>query len=163
MLADIASPIYLDTPGLFVCSLIGLAIIILIEATVLRLLRWASWGIAFLHAFTVNLITALIGTVLLLFLRIISAAFAIVDLLPVLFIGAFLLTVILEAVGLKVLRQSAPFARVTLNSLVANIFSYVFLGAMIYLTLSPVGYQSRRRSYVIPPAVLPSPSPSPAK
>jgi hypothetical protein len=159
MLADLLSPIYLDTPGLFVCSLIGLAIIILIEATVLRLLRWASWKITFLHAFAANLITALIGTVLLLFLRVISPAFAIADLLPVLFIGAFLLTVILEAVGLKVLRQSAPFARVTLNSLVANIFSYIFLGTMIYLALSPVGYQSRRRPYVRPPAVLPSPSP----
>jgi hypothetical protein len=162
MLADIASPIYFDTPGLFVGSLIGLAIIILIEATVLRLLRWASWKIAFLHAFAVNLVTALIGTVLLLFFRVISPAFAIVDLLPVLFIGAFLLTVILEAVGLKVLRQSAPFARVTLNSLVANVFSYVFLATMIYLTLSPVGYQSRRRPYLAPPAVLPSASPSPA-
>ena len=159
MLADLLSPIYLDTPGLFVGSLIGLAIIILIEATVFRVLRWASWGTAFLHAFAVNLMTALIGTVLVLFLRVISIAFPIADLLPVLFIGTFLLTVILEAVGLKVLRQSAPFARVTLNSLIANIFSYVFLGAMIYLALYPVGYQSRRGPYVRPPAVFPSPSP----
>ena len=163
MFADLLSPIYLDTPGLFVCSLIGLAIIILIEATVLRLLRWASWGIAFLHAFVVNLITALIGTEMLLFFRVIGPAVEIVALFPVLFIGAFLLTVFLEAVGLKILRQSAPFARVTLNSLVANIFSYVFLAAMIYLTLSPVGYQSRRGPYVRPPAVLPSASPSPVK
>jgi predicted membrane channel-forming protein YqfA (hemolysin III family) len=163
MLADLIWPIYLDTLGLFVSSLIGLAIIILIEATVLRLLHWGSWKIAFLHAFTVNLMTALIGTALLLFFRFISAALAIEHPSPALFIGAFLLTVILEAVGLKVLRQSARFARVTLNSLVANIFSYVFVGTIIYLTLTPVGYKSPHRSYLTPPPGLPSASPWPAK
>ena len=60
MLADVLSPIYLGPPGLFICSVLSLAIIILIEATVFRLLKWASWKVAFLHGFVINLVTSLI-------------------------------------------------------------------------------------------------------
>jgi hypothetical protein len=56
MLADMLSPIYLGPPGLLVCSVISLIGIILIEGTVLCLLRWAPWKTAFLHAFIVNLV-----------------------------------------------------------------------------------------------------------
>ncbi|MBV8214169.1 MAG: hypothetical protein JOZ08_13220 [Verrucomicrobia bacterium] len=159
MLADIASPIYLSPPGLLVCSAISLAIIILIEATVLRLRRWGSWKIAFLHAFIINLVTSALGTGLVFFatqLRVpaeISALF--------LFVAAFFFTIIVEAVELKVLRLSAPFPLAFLNSMVANIFSYVFLAAMIYLALFPtvIGYQGRTGPYRRPTPVL-SPGPS---
>jgi hypothetical protein len=69
MLADIASPIYLGLPSLFAYSLVSLTIIILIEAIVLRLLRWGSWKIAFLHAFIINVVTSLIGTGLITFAK----------------------------------------------------------------------------------------------
>ena len=49
------------------CSVISLAIIILIEATVFRLLKWASWKVAFLHGFIINLVTSLIGTAIVIF------------------------------------------------------------------------------------------------
>src|ERR1700730_15031594 len=67
MLADVLSPIYFSPPGLLVCSLLSLAGIVLIEGTVLRLLRWGSWKITFLHAFIINLISSLLGTGLLIF------------------------------------------------------------------------------------------------
>ena len=48
---------------------LGFAMIVLIEGTVLRLIRWGSWKIAFGHAFIINLVTSLIGTGLLLFIQ----------------------------------------------------------------------------------------------
>jgi hypothetical protein len=163
MLADIASPIYLGPPSLFAYSLVSLTIIILIETIVLRLLRWGSWKIAFLHGFIINLVTSLIGTGLVTFAVAGKLAYDIP--LPVLFIGAFLLTVIVEAVELKALRLSASFSRTILNSLVANIFSYVFLATTLYLALFPlvIGYQRGAGPYRRPPPLLtPSPSPSTA-
>jgi hypothetical protein len=67
MLADVLSPIYFSPPGLLVCSVLSLAGIVLIEGTVLRLLRWGSWRITFLHAFIINLISSLVGTGVLIF------------------------------------------------------------------------------------------------
>jgi len=159
MIADLLSPIYPSTPGLFVCSLVCLAFIILIEATVLRLLRWASWGIAFLHAFLINLVTSLIGTGLFMFAT--AEKFADGIPLPVILFGAFLLTVIIEAIELKVLRLSASFSRVTLNSLVANIFSYAFLGGMILALSFPVIGYSGRTGPNRRPTPLSSPTASP--
>jgi hypothetical protein len=163
MLADIASPIYLGLPSLFAYSLVSLTIIILIEAIVLRLLRWGSWKIAFLHAFIINVVTSLIGTGLITFAK--GEKFAYDVPLSVLFSAAFLLTVIVEAVELKALRISASFLRIIVNSLVANIFSYVFLAATMYLALYPpvIGYRGNRIHYPLPPPTFsPSPSPSPS-
>lgn len=94
MLADIANPIAFGEPGYFVCSILSLAMIVLIEGTVLRLLRWGSWKIAFGHAFIINLVTSLIGTGLLILFKV--EQFYQIP-VPGLFIGAFLLTVIVEA------------------------------------------------------------------
>jgi hypothetical protein len=163
MLADIASPIYLGLPTLFAYSLVSLTIIILIETVVLRLLRWGSWKIAFLHAFIMNLVTSLIGTGLITFAKAENFAYDVP--LPVLFSAAFFLTVIVEAVELKVLRRSASFPRIMMNSLIANIFSYVFLAATMYLALFPpvTGYRGNRIHYPLPtPALSPSPSSSPS-
>jgi hypothetical protein len=158
ILADIASPIYLGQLALFFYSLLGFAMIVLIEGTVLRLLRWGSWKIVFVHAFIINLVTSLIGTGLLILFR--DGQIQQIP-LPALFIGAFFLTVIVETIELKVLRLSVSFSRVTVNSLVANIFSYAFLGAMIYFNLYPpvLGYELPARRWV-PPLYSPSPSPS---
>jgi hypothetical protein len=157
ILADIASPIYLGQPALFFYSLLGFAMIVLIEGTVLRLLRWGSWKIAFVHAFIINLVTSLIGTGLLISFKDGQSQIP----LAAWFIGAFLLTVVVETIELKVLRLSVSFSRVTVNSLVANIFSYAFLGAMIYFNLYPpvLGYELPARHWV-PPIYSPSPSPS---
>jgi hypothetical protein len=157
ILADIASPIYLGQPALFFYSLLGFAMIVLVEGTVLRLLRWGSWKIAFVHAFIINLVTSLIGTGLLILFKDGQSQIP----LPALFIGAFFLTVIVETIELKVLRLSVSFSRVTVNSLVANIFSYAFLGAMIYFNLYPpvLRYELPARRWV-PPIYSPSPSPS---
>jgi hypothetical protein len=163
MLADIASPIYLGLPSLFAYSLVSLTIIILIETIVLRLLRWGSWKIAFLHAFIINVVTSLIGTGLITFAK--EEKFAYDIPLPVLFSAAFFLTVIVEAVVLKALRISASFLRIIVNSLVANIFSYVFLAATMYLALFPpvIGYGGNRIHYPLPtPTFSPSLSPSPS-
>jgi hypothetical protein len=156
ILADVALPIYLGQPALFLFSLLGFALIVLIEGAVLHLLRWGSWKIAFGHAFIINLVTSLIGTGLLILFG--DGQIQQIP-LPALFIGAFFLTVIVETIELKVLRLSVSFSRVTVNSLVANIFSYVFLGAMIYFNLYPpmLGYDRPARSWVTP-----TPSPSPA-
>ena len=158
ILADIASPIYLGQPGLFFYSLLGFAMIALIEGTVLRLLRWGSWKIAFGHAFIINLVTSLIGTCLLLLFK--DGQIQQIP-LPALFVGAFFLTVIVETIELKVLRRSVSFSRVTVNSLVANIFSYTFLGWMIYLNLYPpvIGYDLPARHWV-PPLYSPTQSPT---
>ena len=132
--------------------------IVLIEGTVLRLLRWGSWKIAFGHAFIINLVTSLIGTGLLISFKV--EQFYQIP-VPGLFIGAFLLTVIVETIELKVLRRSVSFSRVSLNSLLANIFSYAFLGAMIYFNLYPqvLGYD-RPGLHWVPPIYSPSPSPA---
>jgi hypothetical protein len=158
ILADIALPIYLGQPALFFYSLLGFAMIVLIEGTVLRLLRWGSWKIAFGHAFIINLVTSLIGTGLLLLFK--DGQIQQIP-LPALFMGAFLLTVIVETIELKVLRLSVSFSRVTVNSLLANIFSYAFLGWMIYLNIYPpvIGYDLPARHWV-PPLYSPTPSPS---
>jgi hypothetical protein len=161
MLADIASPIYLGPPGLFVCSVISLAVIILIEATVFRLLGWASWKVAFLHGFIINLVTSLVGTGIVIFID--KERFAYEIPLPILLIATFLLTVVIEAIELKLLRLAAPFARVILNSVVANLFSYAFVGTIIYLALFPpvIGYQGGNGSRWRPtPVVPPIPTPS---
>jgi hypothetical protein len=161
MLADLLSPIYLSPPGLLVCSVISLAIIVLIEATVFRLLKWASWKVAFLHGFIINLVTSLIGSGIVIFLG--KERFAYDIPLPILLIATFLLTVVIEAIELKVLRLAAPFSRVFFNSVVANLFSYAFVGAIIYLTLFPpiVGYQGGNGPHWRPtPAVSPIPTPS---
>jgi hypothetical protein len=156
ILADVALPIYLGQPALFLYSLLGFALIVLIEGAFLRLLRWGSWKVAFVHAFIINLVTSLIGTGLLILFG--DGQIQQIP-LPALFIGAFFLTVIVETIELKVLRLSCSFSRVTMNSLVANIFSYVFLGAMIYFNLYPpmLGYDRPARAWVTP-----TPSPSPA-
>jgi len=161
MLADVLSPIYLGSPGLFVCSVISLAIIILIEATVFRLLKWASWKVSFLHGFIINLVTSLIGTGIVIFVG--KERFAYDLSLPVLLIATFLLTVLIEAIELKVLRLTAPFSRVMLNSVVANLFSYAFLAAIIYLTLFPpvIGYGGGNGPHLRPtPVAPPIPTPS---
>jgi hypothetical protein len=162
MLADLLSPIYLGAPGLFVCSMISLAVIILIEATVFRLRGWASWKTSFLHAFIVNLVTSLIGTCLLIFVSAENLVHAVP--FPVILSGAFVLTVIVEGIELKVLRLSAGIRSVIVNSLIANIFSYIFVCGMIYLALfSPIlGYSGGRGPHLRPiPALSPSPSLSP--
>ena len=163
VLADLLSPIYLDTPGLLACSLLTLAAIILIEATVFRLLGWASWKMSFLHALIVNTVTSLVGTGLLVFAKAENLAYAFP--FPAILLGAFALTVIIEAIELKALRRSAGMGRVTLNSLIANILSYIFLCGMIYLALFPpvLGYSGGHRPIRIPtPDWTPTPSPSPA-
>ena len=163
MLADIASPIYPGPPSLFAYSLVSLTIIILIETIVLRLLRWGSWKITFLHAFIINVVTSLIGTGFIALAKAENFAYDVP--LPVLLSAAFLLTVIVEAVELKALRISASFGRMAVNSLVANLFSYVFLAATIYLALYPpvIGYRGNRIHYPFPtPAFSPNPPPSPS-
>jgi hypothetical protein len=160
MLADIASPISFGQPGYFVCSVLSLAMIVLIEGTVLRLLRWGSWKIAFVHAFVINLVTSLIGTGLFILFGV-EQLYQIP--LPALFIGAFLLTVIVETIELKVLRLSVSFSRVTLNSLLANIFSYAFLVPMILVFNFNLYPQPRRYPRVgLRPVPSYSPSPSPS-
>jgi hypothetical protein len=163
MLADVLSPIYFSPPGLLVCSLLSLAGIVLIEGTVLRLLRWGSWKITFLHAFIINLITSLLGTGLLFLASnlLILTGPGLFDFafLLAFVLGAFLLTVIVEAGVLKALRQSPSFSRILLNSLVANFFSYLFLLVMICLVLAfPIG----SRGHPIRPPTTPFLSPSPS-
>ena len=159
ILADIASPIYLGQPGLFFYSLLGFAMIALIEGTVLRLLRWGSWKIAFGHAFIINLVTSLIGTGLLISFKV--EQFYQIP-VPGLFIGAFLLTVIVETIELKVLRRSVSFSRVSLNSLLANIFSYAFLVPMIFLFDYDLHPRPSRYPRPRPAPTLYSPTPSPS-
>jgi len=162
MLADVLSPIYFSPPGLLVCSVLSLAGIVLIEGTVLRLLRWGSWKITFLHAFIINLISSLLGTGLLIFASQGQFDYAFPPL--TLLLGAFLVTVIVEAVALKALRQSSPFSRILLNSFVANFFSYLFLFVMISFALVfPLfGYRNRPIPHPRPtPFLSPSPSASP--
>jgi hypothetical protein len=167
MLADVLSPIYFSPPGLLVCSLLSLAGIVLIEGTVLRLLRWGSWKITFLHAFIINLITSLLGTGLLFLasnLPILTGPglFGFAFLLTFA-LGAFLLTVIVEAGVLKALRQSPSFSRILLNSLVANFFSYLFLLVMICLVLAfPIGSRGHPIRPPTTPFLSPSPSVSPS-
>jgi hypothetical protein len=159
MLADVLSPIYFSPPGLLVCSLLSLAGIVLIEGTVLRLLRWGSWKITFLHAFIINLISSLLGTGLLIFTSQRQFDFAFPPL--TLLLGAFLVTVIVEAGVLKALRQSPSFSRILLNSFVANFFSYLLLFVMISLAFGFPLFGSRNRPVPHPrPTPLLSPSPS---
>jgi hypothetical protein len=158
-LADIADPILLGGLGYFACSILSLAMIVLIEGTVLRLLRWGSWKIAFGHAFIINLVTSLIGTGLLISFKV--EQFYQIP-VPGLFIGAFLLTVIVETIELKVLRRSVSFSRVSLNSLLANIFSYAFLVPMIFLFDYHLHPHPSRYPRPRPAPTLYSPTPSPA-
>jgi hypothetical protein len=163
MLADVLSPIYFSPPGLLVCSVLSLAGIVLIEGTVLRLLRWGSWRITFLHAFIINLISSLVGTGLLIFAS--QGQFDYAFLPLTLLVGAFLVTVIVEAVALKTLRQSSPFSRSLLNSFVANFFSYLFLFVLISLAFvfPPIGHRNRPIPHPRPtPFLSPSPSASPS-
>jgi hypothetical protein len=165
MLADIASPIYSPvygtSPYLIACSLATFVIIVLIEGVALRLLRWGSWGVALGHAFIINLVTSIIGTGIAFLL---SSEFrsgsAPAWFTVVFFCGGFALTVAIEGLELKLLRQSAGSSRIFLNSIVINLFSYAFLGVTMYLALFPpitgriiTGYQrpARHHSHVIFP------------
>ena len=158
ILADVALPIYLGQPALFLYSLLGFALIVLIEGAFLRLLRWGSWKVAFVHAFIINLVTSLIGTGLLISFKV--EQFYQIP-VPGLFIGAFLLTVIVETIELKVLRRSVSFSRVTVNSLIANIFSYAFLVPMIFLFDYNLHPKPSRYPRPGPAPTLYSPTPSP--
>ena len=160
MLADLLSPIYFSPPGLLVSSVIALAGIVLIEGTILRLLRWGRWNTAFLDAFIVNLITSLLGTGLVILTLSGNLLFV-----PALFFtaGVFLLTVIVEALALKVLRRSHPIARTFLSSLLANFFSYLFLFVMIALAFVLPSSSYPGHPVLRPTPVLsPSPSASPS-
>ena len=162
MVADIVSPIYFGPPGLFLCSVIFLFLITLVEGAVFRLLRWGSWKVTLLHAFIINLVTALLGTGLLTVAgnsRIISDTP-----FPVILIILFVSTVFIEAFELKVLRRSADFSHVIRNSLIANFFSYAFVCAAIFLTLFPpvIGYSGgAHRRPTPPPSLPPTPAASP--
>jgi uncharacterized membrane protein len=161
MFADLLSPIYFSPPTLVVSSLIALAGIVLIEGTVLRLLRWAGWNIAFTDAFIVNLISSLLGTGLVIF----AIHEKLDNIVPPLLLplGAILLSVVVEGLALKVLRRSHSFSRTLLSSLLANFCSYLFLFVMISLALvvplsSYQGHPAPRPT----PFLSPSPSASPS-
>jgi hypothetical protein len=105
------------------------------------------------------LISSLLGTGLLIFTSQRQFDFAFPPL--TLLLGAFLVTVIVEAGVLKALRQSPSFSRVLLNSFVANFFSYLFLLVMISLAFGFPLFGSRNRPVPHPrPTPLLSPSPS---
>jgi hypothetical protein len=150
-LADIANPILLGGLGYFACSILSLAMIVLIEGTVLRLLGWGSWKIAFGHAFIINLVTSLIGTGLLISFKV--EQFYQIP-VPGLFIGAFLLTVIVETIELKVLRRSVSFSRVSLNSLLANINRKAARKLVLLGIVDSGRVPGNKTTWMEPPAVV---------
>jgi hypothetical protein len=133
---DIAGPEVLLT-GLAVGCVIfflGTLIIILIEAAVLKLLKWGTFGRSLLAVFVANIVTTLIGLVWLVtnYLGLGSFALQIGISGSRGLILAFILSVVIEA-GILMLFKRGAARENWVASLVANVASYLLVIFPAYL------------------------------
>lgn len=122
---DIAGPQALFASlGLGAVALIfGTLIIVFIEAAVLKLLKWGTFKRGLLAAFTMNLVTTLIGFCGIALLLVTSAPVLIVE---------FLLSVLIEGGILMLFKRGAARGN-WLAALLANLASYLLIILPAYI------------------------------
>ena len=122
---DIAGPqaLYASLGLGLVALIIGTLIIVFIEAAVLKLLKWGTFRRSLLAAFTMNLVTTLIGLCGLSFLFLTTAPVLIVE---------FLLSVLVEG-GILVLFKRGAARENWLAALLANLASYLLVILPVYI------------------------------
>ncbi|HJZ48340.1 MAG TPA: hypothetical protein VKE41_14285 [Roseiflexaceae bacterium] len=129
-LADIA-----NGPAILTIGLVGggvlFLLVVLIEAVVLRLLRWAVFWRSLRDALVANLASALIGLVI--GCVALSGTFFDGLTFPVL-VAAWLGSIVIEAGALKLL-SSHTWRAIWLAALVANTASYVLIGPLFWQAL----------------------------
>jgi len=121
ILADVAAGPVSSSSG--VNLVVVLALIIVIEALALRLMKWHSVGRCFLDSTLMNLASALVGFL------IFSAGLGWWSLLI-----AFVLSVVIEA-GVLLLLKRHPARRTWLASLIANAASYAVLCVLVLIPI----------------------------
>lgn len=124
-------------PGLFAAlgaglagAALGLVLIVFVEALILRFMGWGPFGRALLSSALMNLASSVVG---LLYASLLGRmnGFAWV-------IGAFILSVIIEA-GVLALQRKAAFGRAVWPALVANVVTYLPIAVVVVWGLSVLG------------------------
>jgi hypothetical protein len=131
---DIAGPEVLLTGLALGCVvfIIGTLIIILIEATTLKLLKWGNFSRSLLAAFVANIVTTLIGLIWLAINYLGSLALQTAVSGSLGLVVAFILSVVLEA-GILMLFKRGAARENWVASLVANTASYLLVILPAYL------------------------------
>ena len=136
VLLDAGGPLLFVLVGLPI-ALAAIAVVVGVEAALLRLMRWdASFGRCLLHSLAINAASALVGCGLLFAVQVLTARQALDTLLNAWFvisiILAFVFTVVVEAVLLRALKREGrvPWRM----SLAINIASYALLAAFALVT-----------------------------
>jgi hypothetical protein len=124
-------------PGLFAIlgasaagALLGSVLIVLVEALVLRFMGWGPFGRALLSSLLMNLASFVVG--------VFYAALALQVNGWVWVIGAFILSILVEA-GVLALTRKAPFKRAAGPVLVSNIVTYVPIAVLLAVGASVIG------------------------
>jgi hypothetical protein len=124
-------PLDVAGPGIFLAAGVGLGVglaafvvVVLVEAGVLSLMRWARFGRALLASLVMNVATTVVGLFV--------AALALSTGFGVWLLFTFAASVLLEAGVLALMDR--PKARLgAVAALVANLITYIPLGALLFL------------------------------
>ena len=118
----------LDAGGLFYIAIFAgilfLLVAVLVEALIMKLMKYNLFGKAFLHSLLVNIISAVAGYLLM------DTAFDSETLVGL--AGLFLITLIIEGIGLYLLNNKYPVGKTFKVTLVMNLVTYSFL-VFIYI------------------------------
>ena len=129
---DAAGPILVLAFGI-VALVPAFMIIVVIETAVLLAMRWAGFGATLLDVFLMNLVSTLIGLLVLVWLTFLAAdgdagAGVLIGILAV----AFVASVVSEA-GILFLRRHRSARRTWPPAIAANVASYAALALAVYL------------------------------
>ena len=132
ILLDAAGPILILAFGI-VALVPAFLIIVVIETGVLLAMRWAGFGATLLDVVLMNLVSTLIGLLVLVWLTVIAAdgdaeAWTLIAILG----AAFAASVVSEA-GILFLRRRRSARATWLPAIVANVASYAALALAVYL------------------------------
>ena len=135
ILLDAAGPVLLAFFGAFAAA-VALVLAVVVEAGVLRVLRWASTGRCFLDSLLMNVASTVMGIVLLMVAGSVASGSGVnpedAALWWVLLAATFVLTVVIEAIALLLLHRGSG-VRAWRASLVANVASYVLIAGLVIL------------------------------
>ena len=116
-------------PGLFVAlgaglagAVVGVVLIVVVEALVLRFMGWGPFIQALLSAFLMNLVSFVVGIFYLPLLGTINSILWV--------IGAFILSVLVEA-GVLALQRKARYGKAVVPVLVSNVVTYAPIAILL--------------------------------
>ena len=124
-------------PGLFAAlgaglfgAVVGVVLIVVVEALVLRFMGWGPFVQTVLSAFLMNLVSFVVGFFYLPLLGRINGL--------VWVLGAFILSVLVEA-GVLALQRKAPYGKAVVPVLVSNVITYVPIGILLAWGVAVLG------------------------